>query len=124
MATVETLHITPAEGGAWEVRPGEDAPATSVHATEGQAVASVYEQLVAEPGEAEVIVHEAGGGIRSSMRIRRFRPSFDSPDDLDDPAARAEALRMTPSTARLRAGIARRLPVEGADLEADPADLY
>jgi hypothetical protein len=120
MATVEILHITPAEGGAWEVRPGEDAPATSVHATEGQAVASVYERA-RFPGETEVIVHGPGGGIRSSMTIRRLRPSFDS---TDEPAARAEALRITPSTARLKAGIVRRLPVDGADLEADPADLY
>jgi hypothetical protein len=39
-------------------------------------------------------------------------------------ADRAEALRITPSYARIKAGLARRLPVEGADLEADPADLY
>jgi hypothetical protein len=39
-------------------------------------------------------------------------------------ANRAEALRIAPSYARIKAGIARRLPVEGADLEADPTDLY
>jgi hypothetical protein len=39
-------------------------------------------------------------------------------------ADQAEAMRRAPSYARLKAGLARRLPVEGADLEADPADLY
>jgi hypothetical protein len=39
-------------------------------------------------------------------------------------ADRAEALRLAPSIARLKAGMARRATVEGADLEADPADLY
>ena len=61
------------------------------------------------------------------MRIRRrYLPygTLDSRMILDDQAASGEALRITPSDDRLKAGLARRLPLEGVDLDADPADLH
>jgi hypothetical protein len=123
-----TLHITPVEGGAWAVKPGEDFPAASVHPTEAQAIASVYE-LVAEPGLTEVIIHDTDRSIRSSLKILRYGPTSDRLDprplldDPDDPAARSEAIRITPSNACLKAGIARGLPVEDAALDAESAEL-
>ena len=111
MATQETRHITPVEGGAWAVKLDEDSPASGVYPTEGQAIAGVYE-LLPGPGETEVIVHDPAGGIRSSLRIRRYGPSVDPAED-DDPAARAEAHRLTPSSVRLEAGIGKYPPPPG-----------
>ena len=117
MSTTNALHITP-EGEAWAVKLDESAAPSSVHPTRGLAVASAFEMLEDRDG-AEVVVHDEDGRVRSSLTIRQVEA-----DDSDDPAARAKALRLAPSNARLRAGIARRLPVEDADLEADPAELF
>ncbi len=118
MSTTNALHITP-EGEAWAVKLDEAAAPSSLHPTRGQAVASAFEMLQDQDG-VEVLIHGEDGRVRSSLKIRQF----DDLDEAEDAALRAEALRITPSNDRLRAIIARRLPVEGADLEADPADLY
>jgi hypothetical protein len=117
------LHITP-EGNAWAIKLDGAAAPTSIHPTRGQAVAEAYE-LVSNLEEAEVIVHQPDGSIGRVVTIRAAFDRLDAEliDDSDDPAARAVALRITPSTARLRAGIGK-YPIEGADLDADPADLY
>jgi Uncharacterized protein conserved in bacteria (DUF2188) len=124
--TTSPLHITP-EGDAWAVKIDEAAAPASIHPTRSQAVATAFEMVEELEGGA-VIIHERGGHISSRLVITNYRFAFDRLDaelidDSDDPAARAEALRITPSTARLRAGIGK-YPVEGADLDADPADLY
>jgi Uncharacterized protein conserved in bacteria (DUF2188) len=117
MPATNALHVTP-EGEAWAVKLDESATPSSVHPTRGLAVASAFEMLEDRDG-AEVVVHHEDGRVRSSLTIRQAEA-----DDRDDPAARAEALRLAPSNARLLAGIARRLPVEGANLEADPAESF
>jgi hypothetical protein len=68
----------------------------------------------------EVLIHGEDGRVRSTLTIRQVEEQ----DESQDAALRADAIRITPSIERLRAIIARRLPVEGADLDADPADLY
>jgi flavin-binding protein dodecin len=114
-----TLHILP-EDGAWAVKDQGASRPSSIHPTQAQAVASALEMLQ-DLAEAEVIVHVPDG------RIRRYRATFDSPssvitaldiaiDDSDDPAARAEALRITPSNARLRAGIGK-YPIPPGDFD-------
>ena len=119
MATPTTLHITPVGDGAWAVKVDESAPGTSVHPTEAQAVASAYE-MVSDRGETDVIVHEPDGSIRSSVKI--LRPPFDrldtrvvleDHDEAEDAALRAEAMRITPSYARLKAGIGKYPPPPG-----------
>jgi hypothetical protein len=119
MSTTSTLHITP-EGEAWAVKLDEAASPSSVHPTQAQAVASAWD-LVKDRDEAEVVIHHEAGHVLSSLTIRQVYVDL---DEAEDAALRAEAMRRTPSYARLKAGIARRLPIEGADLEADPADLY
>ncbi len=121
MSTTNALHITP-EGEAWAVKLDEAAAPSSLHPTRGQAVASAFEMLQDRDG-VEVMVHGEDGRVRSSLTIRQVEDDLDE-DEAEDAALRAEAMRRTPSYARWKAGIARRLPVEGADLEADPADLY
>lgn len=96
MATPETLHITPVEGGAWAVKLDESASASSVHRTRAEAVASALETLQYRT-EAEVFIHGPEDGARSILTIREFVPPMEvlqtsNLDDLDDPAARAEAL--------------------------------
>jgi Uncharacterized protein conserved in bacteria (DUF2188) len=112
------LHIQP-ENGAWAVKLDESAEPVSVHPTKGLAVASAFEMLQDQDG-VEILIHGEDGRVRSSVTIHQV----DDLTEAEDAALRAEALRITPSNERLRAIIARRLPVEGADLEADPADLY
>ena len=121
MPELEPLHITPAEGGGWAIEIRGDAGPSSVHPTQAEAVANVFE-MVRDREEAEVLVHDPDGSIRSSLTIRRYRPAFDSLearlildriDDSDDPTARAEALRITPSNDRLRAGIGKNPPPPG-----------
>jgi hypothetical protein len=119
MPTTNALHVTP-EGEAWAVKLDESAAPSSVHSTRLLAVASAFEMLQDRYG-VEVLVHGEDGRVRSSLTIRQVE---DETDEAEDAALRAEALRRTPSYARIKAGIARRLPVEGADLDADPADLY
>jgi hypothetical protein len=122
MSTTNPVHITP-EGNAWAIKLDGAAAPTSVHPTRGQAVAEAYE-LVSNLEEAEVIVHQPDGSIGRVVTIRAAFDRLDAEliDDSDDPAARVEALRITPSNERLRAMIGK-FPVEGADFDADPADL-
>jgi Uncharacterized protein conserved in bacteria (DUF2188) len=110
---VSTLHLRPIEDGSWSLIRDEATNPATVYPTEGQAIASVYD-LVAAPGEAEVLIHEADGRLRATVIIRRG-PSVGSWDhlDLDDPEARAEALRITPSNGRLKAGIGKYPPPVG-----------
>jgi hypothetical protein len=108
MSTTSTLHVTP-EGEAWAVKLDEAASPSSVHPTQAQAVASAWE-LVKDRDEAEVVVHDEDGRVLSSLTIRQVEA-----DDSDDPAARAEALRLAPSNARLRAGIGKYPPPPGDD---------
>jgi hypothetical protein len=115
--STNTLHITPAGSGEWAIKINETAGASSVHATQAQAVATAWEQL-RDLAEAEVIVHDPEGRVRSSLTIRQVD---DGLDDSDDPAARAEALRITPSNARLLAGIGKYpLPPGNFDDEEMP----
>ncbi len=58
--TVSTLHLRPIDDGSWSLNRDEAEDIASVYPTEGQAIASVYERI-AEPGEAEVVIHEADG---------------------------------------------------------------
>ncbi len=112
-APVSTLHIRPIEDGSWSLILDDTTDPAALYPTEGQAIASVYER-VAEPGEAEVLIHEADGRLRATVIIRR-RPSIKSGEstDLDDPEARVEALRITPTNARLKAGIGKYPPPPG-----------
>jgi Uncharacterized protein conserved in bacteria (DUF2188) len=127
MNTINALHVTP-EGGSWAVRTEGSAAPSSVHSTQGLAIASAFE-MIKHRDRVLVLVHGQDGRLRSSLTIRQVDEDFDEDfdedlDEAEEAALRAEAMRITPSYDRLRAGIARRLPVEGADLEADPADLY
>ncbi len=108
LSTTNALHVTP-EGGAWAVKLDESATPSSVHPTRGLAVATAFEMLQNRDA-AEVFVHSEDGRVRSSLTIRQVEA-----DDSDDPAARAEALRLAPSNARLLAGIGKYPPPLGDD---------
>lgn len=113
MPTTGTLHITP-EGEAWAVKLDEAAAPSSVHPTRGLAVASAFEMLQGRDG-AEVLVHGEDGRVRSSLTIRRVE---DDPDEAEDAALRAEALRITPSNDRLRAMIGK-FPLPPGDYDGE-----
>ena len=102
MSTTNVLHVTP-EGEAWAVKLDESAAPSSVHPTRGLAVASAFEMLQDRDG-VEVLVHGEDGRVRSSLTIRQVD---DAIDEAEDAAIRAEALRITPSYARLKAGIGK-----------------
>jgi hypothetical protein len=107
--TTNAVHVTP-EGEAWAVRLDESASPSSVHPTRGLAVATAFGMLEDRDGW-EVVVHDEDGRVRSSLTIRWVEAS--DGDDGDDPAARAEALRLAPSYARLKAGIGKYSPPPG-----------
>jgi hypothetical protein len=111
MATLGTPHITPVEGGAWAVRLGEDASAASDHPTRGLAVAGAFEMLQ-DRDAAEILVHGEDGRVRSSLTIRQVD------DEPEDAALRAEAPRITPSYAPLKAGIGK-YPLPPGDFDAE-----
>src|SRR4051794_36965373 len=99
MPATHALHVTP-EGESWAVKLDESATPSSLHPTRGLAVASAFEMLQDGDG-VEVLVHGEDGRVRSSLTIRRV-----DGDEAEDASLRAEALRITPGLARLRAGLA------------------
>ena len=116
MPATNPLHVTP-EGEAWAVRLDESAAPSSVHSTQGHAIASVWE-LVKDRDEAEVVIHGEDGRVRSSLTIRQVEGDG---DEAEDAALRAEALRITPSNERLRAMIGKfPLPPGDYDNEEMP----
>jgi hypothetical protein len=72
-----------------------------------------------------VALATASDEVRTLARVALFlKAKLDAmerpaDDDDEDPALRAEALRRTPSNARLMAGIARRLAGQGPQIEGD-----
>jgi Uncharacterized protein conserved in bacteria (DUF2188) len=126
MPTTNSLHVTP-EGGAWAVKLAGSTVLSSVHPTQAQAIAGAWE-LVKDRDVAKVFIHDSDGFIYGSFSFRRLAKLHDmghaeldldvvvsrpEADDSDDPAARAEALRLAPSNARLRAGIGKYPPPPG-----------
>jgi Uncharacterized protein conserved in bacteria (DUF2188) len=116
--SMTTLHITPA-GGEWAVKNDETAGVASVHPTQAQAVASAWEQL-RDLDEAEVIVHDTDGRVRSSLMIRQVGPPEADAEEADLRRRAQEVMPGVESLLRL----ARTPSAVGADLDADPADLY
>ena len=117
MEKPETLHVTPVEGGAWAVQLDEGASALLFYQTRAEAIAGALEAIQYR-AEAEVFIHGPEGGVDRILTIREFLPPVEvsrtsDSDDFDDPDARAEALRMTPSYARLKAGIGKYPPPPG-----------
>ena len=111
---VSTLSIRRIEDGSWSLIVDDLAGPTANYPTPGQAIAGVYE-LASEPGETEVLIHEADGRVLATVTIRRVPPMEVLPtSDLDeDPIERAEALRLMPSYERFKAGIGKYPPPPG-----------
>jgi hypothetical protein len=91
--------------------------------------------MIKDRDEAEVLVHDSDGRVCGSLFFRGFTVLHelgqamldldvvtshpDDGDEVENAALRAEAVRLTPSYARLKAGIARRLAGQGPQIEGD-----
>jgi len=125
MGEDKTLHIVPDSGGGWAVRSDDDSRTTSLHPTQGLAVAQAWE-VARDRRTAEVIVHGPDGAILSSLTIRRIAGSppiiANEHDEAEDESLRREAERITPGRAAIDEMIGR-LPRSSIDYGKEADEL-
>jgi Uncharacterized protein conserved in bacteria (DUF2188) len=128
MSATSIFHVTPlVDNGEWAVMVNE---IYTIFPDEGRAIARAWE-LCKNLGEAEILVHDANGRVRSSLTIRQVEPPMEVSDttiigqveppmevlqtsagdeeldDAEDALLRSKAERITPRRAQLDAMIDR-----------------